>query len=382
MTAVQQKVEAGAVTAAEIEMSLEGSKGALAVLSDNKSSEDQVKVAELVATINMDDTMSIIGFGVEAQSGLSKQSDLMIAGVRNKDAGPAAEVMSGLMLQIRGLGIDDLEEQGMFGRLFSKVTPLAKFLQKFETVESQIDLMTKKLKTERDKLIRDVQMLDGMYDEALIFFNELAYFIEACQVKLETVREVDIPKLEKLANKTNEMLDAQKLRDMVEKANDLERKAHDLELTRTVTMQLLPQIRMIQDVDKGLVTKLTGSVLTTIPLWKSQIAMAITLQNQKTATKAITAQREATDALLIANSEMLKQGNREAREEIEKGIVGIDAIKTVNENLIATIMESIEIAETGQAKRLEAQQDLIECEVQLKDALKGANSAATHALEA
>lgn len=382
MAETQTKTEGEVVV--NPELSVESSKGELVARLEHKSPKDQKRVKALMKEIDMSNTTSIISFGVEAQSGLSERSDAILSGVRNKDTGPAGEVMNGLMLQIRGLGLDSLdpnEKPGFISKLLGRLTPVAKFIQSYESIESQVDAMVGKLENEKRKLERDIIMLDGMYDEALDFFNELEFYIDAGEQKLERVRDVDIPKLSKKAEKTGEMLDAQALRDLTERANDLERKVHDLKLTRQVTMQMLPQLRMIQDVDKGLVTKIQSSVLTTVPMWKTQIAMAITLWNQAQATKTQKAVTDATNEMLEKNSELLRQNSANARKEIERGVVDIETVKKVNSDLIATIQESISIAEEGQRARVAASADLIKCEGELKEALRNAGGAAKEVSE-
>jgi len=368
------------------ELSLEESKGKLATLSENKSLEDQKRVKELKDQIDMGNTSSIISFAVDIQGGLTEKSNAILSGVRNKDTGPAGEVMNGLMVQIRGLGLDDLtpgEKRGLWAKLLNKLTPVAKFIQQYEGIESQVDSMVNQLETHKRTLERDVIMLDGMYDEALVFFNNLAFYIEAGELKLVDVRSIDIPALEKEVSEADEkssMIKANELRDLNERANDLERRVHDLMLTRQVTMQMLPQLRMIQDVDKGLVTKIQSSVLTTIPIWKTQIAMAITLWRQAEATKSTKAVTDATNEMLLKNSKLLKDGSGAARREIERGVVDIETIKQVNQDLIATINEAVQIASDGHKARIAAQADMIKCEAELKDALVNSKDSAQEAL--
>lgn len=372
--------------AVDPELSLETSKGQLTTLSKNTSLEDQKRVKELVTQIDMGNTASIISFGVPAQRGLTERSDALLSGVRNKDTGPAGEVMNGLMVQIRGLGLNDLkpgEKPGFFAKLLSKLTPVQKFIQQYESIESQVDSMVNRLENHKRTLERDIIVLDGMYDEALDFFNNLAFFIEAGELKLEDVRNVDIPTLETEVQQADEhtsMAKANELRDLIERANDLERRVHDLKLTRQVTMQMLPQLRMIQDVDKGLVTKIQGSVLTTIPLWKTQIAMAITLWRQAEAVKTTKAVTDATNEMLEKNSALLKENSGAARREIERGVVDIETVKKVNQDLIATITEAVQIAEEGHKARVAAQADMINCEGKLKAALINAKGSAQEAL--
>ena len=368
----------GADVKSEMELSLAESKGALVAIAENRSPEDQTKIKELMRSIDIKNVQSIIRFGVEAQGGLSKQSDAMLKGVRNKDVGPVGDVMNGLMVQIRGLGLNSLnpdEKPGLLMRLISKLTPLQKFVQQYESIESQVDAMVAKLESHERTLNRDIIMIDKMYDEALIFFGELALYIEAGELKLADLRANDIPALEAelaAAEGNDAMVKANELRDLTERTLDLERKVNDLMLTRTATMQMLPQLRMIQDVDKGLVTKIGSSILTTIPIWKGQIAMAITIWNAAGAAKTTRAVGDATNEMLVANSKMLKTASADARKEIERGVLDIESLKEVNANLIATIEEAGQIAKEGKAARAASAVEMTKLEGDLKSALKTA----------
>ena len=190
--------------------------------------------------------------------------------------------------------------------------------------------------------------------------------------KLREVDQVILPQLQAKAEETGDMLDAQELRDMTSRRNDLERRIHDLKLTRQVTLQSMPQIRLIQDVDKSLVTKIQSSILTTIPVWKTQIAMAITLWNQRQAVQAQRAVTDTTNEMLARNAEMLKMGSAQARREIERGIFDIETIKKVNADLIATIQESMQIAQEGRQKRAQAETEMKQLEGDLRQALLSA----------
>lgn len=367
----------------EMELSLAESKGALVVASENKSPKDQERVKALMALIKMDVTDSIISFGTDAQSGLAQQTDAMLKGVRNKDTGPVGEVMNGLMVEIRGLGLDSLdpnEKPNFIKRMLSKLTPLQKFIQSYESIEDQVDAMVSKLREHQSTLRRDVVMLDGMYDEALKFFDELAFYIEAGELKLADVKANDIPakqaELEAAAQGNDSMRIANELRDLNERTLDLERKVNDLMLTRTATMQMLPQLRMIQDVDKGLVTKIESAVQVTIPLWKGQIAMAITIWNAAGAAKTTRMVGDATSEMLKANATLLRTASGEARTEMERGVVDIEALKFVNSELIATIQEAGDIAEAGAKARIAGQAEMAKLETDLKEALKAAGDKA------
>ncbi len=345
---------------------------------DSLPAVQQQQVRDLMTRIDTGETQSVISFGVDAQRGVTAAADQMIQKVRNKDVGPVGDTLNDMMLHVRGLGVDDLEldKNGHFKRgLLRRISPIARFIQRYETVESQLDDLVAVLSSHKTQLIRDVTGLDAMYVATLDYFQQIKLYILAGQEKLRELDETAIPKLRARAEETGDMLDAQNLRDLIARRDDLERRVHDLLLTRQVTLQSLPQIRLIQDVDKSLVTKIQSSILTTIPVWKSQIAMAITLWNQQ---KALETQRKVTDTtneMLARNAELLRMGSAEARREVERGIFDIETIKKVNDDLIATIQESIQIAQEGRQRRVEAEKAMVEMEEQLKQALLQARDA-------
>ncbi len=340
---------------------------------ENLPAVQQEQVRTLMAKIDVTDTHSVISFGVEAQRELSESADQMLERVRNKDIGPVGDTLNGLMTQVRGLGIDDLrpgEKQNWFERAVLRQThPIARFVQRYETVDNQIAAISNQLDNHKVRLLRDVTLLDKLYEASLQYFHQLETYILAAEGKLQELDSQILPELRSKAEASGDMLDAQTLRDITSRRDDLERRAHDLRLTRQVTMQSLPQIRMIQDVDKSLVTKIQSSILTTIPVWKSQIAMAITLWNQQQALKTQKAVTDTTNEMLQKNAELLKLGSAEARKEVERGIFDISTVKKVNEELIATIYESIQIAQEGKRRRADADVEMRRLEGDLKQAL-------------
>ncbi len=352
--------------------------GALVPL-DSLPATQRERVRELMSEIDLENTQSIIAFGVEAQRELTSSADEMLQRVRNKDVGPVGDTLGDLMVRVRNLGIDTLdpnEERGWFERaILRRVEPLARFVQRYETVQDQIEDMVVVLESHKSRLLRDVNMLDRLYEATVDYFHQLELYILAASARLRELDEDLLPELQARAEETGDMLDAQKLRDTIARRDDLERRIHDLQLTRQVTLQSMPQIRLIQDVDKSLVNKIQSSILTTIPVWKSQIAMAITLWNQK---KAVDTQRAVTDTtneMLARNAELLRMGSAEARKEIERGIFDIETIKKVNEDLITTIEESIEIVREGRRKRREAEREMERLEGDLKQALLSGDKA-------
>ncbi len=335
--------------------------------------DKQAQARALMEKIDLNDTNSILAFGVEAQKQVTESADRMLGQTRNKDVGPVGDDLNDLLLEVRGLGIDELDPEKKGNWLQRKVlrsaTPLAKFVQKYETVQGQIDAISRELDSHRVNLIRDVTMLDHLYDSTVSYFGQLEVYIAAADAKLAELDSVTIPALEAKAKETGDMLDAQALRDVKARRMDLERRSHDLKLTRTVTLQSLPQIRLIQDVDKSLVNKIQSGILTTIPVWKSQIAMAITLWNQQQALATQKAVTDTTNEMLARNAELLHMGSSEARREIERGIFDVATIRKVNDELMKTIQESIQITEEGKRRRVETEAELQRLEGDLKQAL-------------
>jgi len=335
--------------------------------------EKQAYVRELMDRIDLRDGNTVLAFGVEAQKEVTQANTQILDKVRNKDTGPAGAALNEMMLKIRGIdtaSIKDGKKPGFFGRLLGRVNPIAKFIQQYESVESQLARIEQELEKQRYRLVQDVTMLDRLFDATLKFFRELEYYIAAGQFKLQKIDQEDIPAIRKKAEDTNSPVDAQNVRDLQTLRDDLERKIHDLKLTRQVVMQSLPSIRLTQDLDKGLITKIQSSVINTIPLWKNQLAQAVTLFRTREAAGTLKETSDLTNELLEKGAQNLREANKEVRTELERGLVSIDSIENANENLINAIKESIQIAEEGKQKRADAEQRLIACEHELKSALR------------
>lgn len=330
---------------------------------------DRERIDALMSEIDVGDSQSIIGFGAAAQQQLGEITGQMLEGVRNKDAGPAGRVLNDMVLTVRGFNPSDLNKKpGLLSRLFGGVKPLARLLQRYETVQRQIHALRSKLEEHKGELERDVVMLDRLYEASLNYFHDLELYIAAGEAKLKDLDETVIPKARAEAE-GGDPLEAQELQRIVNARNDLERKVHDLKLTRQVTMQSLPSISMVQDNDKSLITKIDSTVVNTVPLWEVQIAQAITIHRSQQAANTIKSANDLTNELLEANAANLRQANAETRRQIERGVFDIESIKKANADLIATIEESLTIAEEGKAKRAEAEKELQQCEAELKTAL-------------
>ena len=340
-------------------------------------SDDKLSIDKLMSEIDLEETKSIIYFGSKAQEQLTAISDRMLEGVKNKDVGPAGNDLNEMVATIRGFDVDELDPNkkvGFFARLFGKAKPVVKFLQQYEEVRKQIDSITNKLEDHETQLLTDITALDRLYNANLEYFHNLEHYIAAGQEKLEQLDNELIPEKQAEADASDEVIDAQKLRDLRSARDDLERRVHDLRLTRQVAMQSLPSIRLVQENDKGLVNKINSTIVNTIPLWRQQLATAVTIYRSSQAAETIKEATDLTNELLKANAENLQQANAETRKQLERGVFDVDAVKQANQTLIATIEESLQIADEGKRMRADAVGKLQECEAELRTALAAASA--------
>jgi uncharacterized protein YaaN involved in tellurite resistance len=348
-----------------------GVKNAMVAYTEVDSKEKEA-IDSLIAEINMKDSNSIIYFGSSAQEKVTEISDKMLEGVKNKELGQSGEALNEMVATIRGFDINELDpnkKPGFFARLFGRAKPLAKFLQKYETVQHQIDSITGKLEKHEEVLLKDIVSLDKLYEANLEYFHRLETYINAGEEKLRQVDEEEVPALQKAAEDSDDMLKAQELRDLKGSRDDLERRVHDLRLTRQVTLQSLPSIRLVQENDKGLINKINSTVANTIPLWRQQLAQTVTIWRSGAAAKTIKDASDLTNELLKGNAENLKIANKQVREQLERGIFDIEVIKEANQTLIETIEDSLRISEEGKTMRKKAVAELVETESKLREAL-------------
>lgn len=330
--------------------------------------------------IDMSDTNSIVSFGSGAQAELQEISQAMLGGVRNKDVGPAGDSLRNIVTTIRGFSVSELDvrrKRSWWEKLLGQAAPFAKFTAKFETIQGQIDKITDDLLGHEHTLLKDIKSLDILYDKTLQFYDELALYIAAGTEKLEDLDGTVIPAKAAEVDKVPEadqVMVAQELRDLRAARDDLERRVHDLKLTRQVTMQSLPSIRLVQENDKSLVTKINSTLVNTVPLWETQLAQAVTIQRSAEAAGAVRAANDLTNELLTANAKNLRESNKVIREEMERGVFDIEAVKQANADLIGTINESLAIADEGKAKRAAAEAELKKMEAELRDTLASAKA--------
>lgn len=341
-----------------------------------QTAEGRALVNARMAELDITNSHSIIGFGAAAQSGLQAISQEMIGDVRNKDVGKAGDTLREMVTSLRGFSTTELDPNrapSWWEKLLGKARPAAAFMARYEQVRDQIERITRELLQHETVLLKDIKSLDKLYERTLEFYRELALYIRAGEEKLRELDEITLPQYAQQASTENNdsLLAAQKLRDLRAARDDLERRVHDLKLTRQVTMQSLPSIRLVQENDKALVNRIKSALVNTVPLWETQLAQAITIQRSQDAANTIAAVNDLTNELLTQNADNLRTANRSVREQNERGVFDMDAIKQANANLIATIEESLQIAEDGRTRRAQAEQELKEMEGVLRNALSG-----------
>jgi uncharacterized protein YaaN involved in tellurite resistance len=338
---------------------------------------EPAKVAELQAELDLADSHSILFFGSRAQEQLTTVSDGMLERVRAKDIGPAGAALNDMVLTLRGFdlsGLDPNRKAGWFGRLLGKGRDAAKVLQRYEQVRDQIEEITGRLEQHKTGLLVDIESLDRLYAANLDYFHTLELYIAAGEKKMRELDEQTIPQQAELVGAGDDTLAAQRLRDLRAARDDLERRVHDLRLTRQVTMQSLPSIRLVQENDKSLVGKINSTLVNTVPLWRQQLAQALTIHRSREAAETVAAASDLTNELLRANAENLRQANVETRKQIERGVFDIEAVAEANRTLIATIEDSLRIADEGRAARAKANAELTTLEDQLRESLAAASA--------
>lgn len=338
------------------------------------------EISRRMAEIDLKNTGSIVHFGARAQNELQEISQAMLADVKNKDVGPAGESLREIVTTIRGFSVSELDvrrERSWWERLTGRAAPFAKFVANYDQVQTQIDRISADLDAHQHRLLKDIKSLDLLYDRTLDFYNELALYIAAGEQKLAQIDRDDIPAAEAAvaaAPEEDKTLAAQQLRDLRAARDDLDRRVHDLKLTRQVTMQSLPSIRLVQENDKSLITKINSTLVNTVPLWETQLAQAVTIQRSAQAAAAVKEANDLTNDLLTANARNLREANATIRTQVERGVFDIDSVRTANAELIATIEDSLRIADEGKARRAAAESELQNMERALRDTLASASA--------
>lgn len=341
-------------------------------LIDRLTEEEQVKAKQLAAQIPVGNYEAVITYGANAQNELSRFSHKMLDHVQSKDIGPVGDVLNELMNKLSEIDPDDLSEKKKsgLGRLFGKATrSVQEMMTRYQKLGTQIDKIGVQLEHSKRGLMDDVKMLDSLYEQNKTYFQALNVYIAAAELKVEEINQTIIPELHKKVQQSNDQMMVQEVNDMAQFVDRLEKRLYDLQLSRQITIQSAPQIRMIQQTNQTLAEKIQASIMTSIPLWKNQIAIALTLNRQAKAVESQKLVTKTTNDLLLRNSEMLKVNSIETAKENEKGIIEIDTLKKTQENLIQTIEETLVIQADGRAKRKSAEIEIARMEEDLKTRL-------------
>ena len=332
------------------------------------STEEQQAVDAFAKQIDITNANQVLMYGANAQKNIASFSENALNNVRNKDLGEVGEALSGLVVELKSLDFDtEEEEKGFFAKLFKKSkNQLEELKAQFSEVEVNVDKISAILEQHQIALMKDVAMFDEMYNLNLQYYKELTMYILAGRKRLEEVRATDVEALRQKAAASGSAEDAQAYNDLVNMCNRFEKKLHDLEMSRMVSIQMGPQTRMLQNNDVMMIEKIQSSLVNTIPLWKSQMVLALGLENARKATAAQAAVSEMTNELLKKNAEKLKQGSIDIAKEAERSIIDIETLQHTNEQLISTLDEVMQIQRDGAQKRLEAEAELRRIEGELK----------------
>ena len=338
-------------------------------LGDVNLTDDEKKtVDEFSQKIDLSNTNIVLQYGVACQKKMSDFADTALDNVRTKDLGQVGDMIAGLVTQLKEFDLDE-EPKGLFGWLKKKKSDVSTFNAKYATAEANVNAVVTKLEDQQNVLLKDVVMLDTMYGNNVTYFKELTMYILAGKKKLEEEQKGRLVELQNKAKESGLAEDAQKANDFAAQCDRFDKKLHDLELTRTISIQMAPQIRLIQNNDILMSEKITSIVNNTIPLWKNQMVLALGMAHAEDAMKAEKAVTDLTNQLIKENAEKLKTGTVEIAKESEKGIIELETVKYANEQLIASLDEVIKIQEEGRIKRRAAEQELYQIEGTLKQKL-------------
>ncbi len=337
------------------------------------SDAEQKVVSDFAEKIDITDTNAVLVYGAASQKHISDFSDSALSAVRTKDLGEIGDKLSDLVVELKGFKFDEEEKKGLFGLRKKAKSRIEELKADYASAEKNVDNIVKMLEEHQVTLMKDTAMLDKMYDLNQNYFKELTMYILAGKKKLQECKDVTLPALQKKAAETGLPEDAQAANDYANMVNRFEKKLYDLELTRMISIQMAPQIRLIQNNDSLLVEKIQTSIVNTIPLWKNQMVLSLGMYHSQQAMQAQREVTETTNALLKRNAEMLKTGSIEVAKESERGVVEIETLQETNRMLIDTLEEVQQIQKDGKQKRAEAEAELGRIEGELKQKLLNIN---------
>ena len=341
---------------------------------DDLTPEEQAAVKDFSSKIDIKDAEQVMNYGSNAQKNISEFTEAALSTVKTKDMGEVGDMLTSLVVELQGLNFDE-EEKNFFKRLFKKSKKrLATLKADYEKAESNVETIVEQLENHEVVLMKDISLMDKMYEKNEEYLKELTMYIIAGKLKIDELRNVELPALQKKAQESGLAEDAQEASDFANLIGRFEKKIYDLELTRTISLQMAPQIRLIQNNDSLMVEKIRTSINNTIPLWKNQMVLAITMFHSESAVKAQNEVTEVTNELLKKNAEKLHQGSVAIAQAAERGVVDLETLQKTNAELISTLDEVRTIQDNGRAARAAAEEELAKIEAELKQkllALKG-----------
>ncbi|HJC67076.1 MAG: toxic anion resistance protein [Lachnospiraceae bacterium] len=342
--------------------------------------EDREKAASIKENLDLMDSQACLQFGTAAQRSIAEFTDQILSQVRAKDSGYVGELLGELLAELKEVDVTDPgNDEGFLAKipfLKSAKNKAEKLISRYEVLKVQVDRIEAKLEQARMEMLKDIGMFDMMYEKNLEYFRNLNLYIAAGEEKIEELQREELPRLRKEAADSGDPMAAQLVHDFEENAGRFEKKIHDLKLSRTIAIQTAPQIKLIQNNDKLLVDKIQTATLNTIPIWKSQIVIALGLGKQQKVLKLNQEISETTNELLARNAQLLKTNTVETAREAQRGVVDVETLKKTNQDLIETIRETLRIQQEGRKKRREAEAELTRLEDQLKEALTGKTESA------
>lgn len=331
--------------------------------------EEQQAVNEFSQKIDLTNSTLVLQYGSAAQKKIASFSDTALDKVRTKDLGEIGDEISQLVVELKGFDIDEEEKKGIFGWFKNTGNKITAMKARYDTAEVNVDKIAAALESHQVQLMKDVVMLDQLYQKNLEYHKELSMYIIAGKKKLQQERATTLVELQNKAKQTGLAEDAQAANDFAQMCDNFEKKLHDLELTRMVSVQMSPQIRLVQNNDKLMTDKIQSTLVNTIPLWKSQMVLALGVAHSEQAVKAQREVSDMTNQLLKKNAEKLKMSTIETAKESERGIVDMETLRMTNQSLIQTLDEVVKIQDEGRAKRRAAEQEIGKLEGELKQKL-------------
>ena len=330
------------------------------------SPEEQAQIDEFAKKIDITNSSLVFQYGAGTQQNIASFSDTALNNVRSKDLGEVGDMIAGLVTELRSFNVDTEEKKGLFGFLRQKVDKMQLLKNRYDDVEVNVNKLVNELENHQVQLLKDIATMDQLYDMNLTYFKELSMYIAAGNEALEAFRSGPLAEARAKAQQSGLPEDAQYASDLAAKAERFEKKLYDLELTRNVAIQMAPQIRLLQNNNQVLAEKIQSTIVNTIPLWKSQMVLALGLQHSQSAMEAQRSVTNLTNDLLRANAEKLRMGSVEIAKESERGIIDIETLTETNQKLIQTMDEVLEIQKTGRQKRRDAEKELVNIENQLR----------------